>query len=148
MTVRRQVLDFVQSRLHPVIPTTIESELTAPIEQIECPRIVLVDRGDTAIEPLTIHYPRLEERTGEFEVAVFLRDLESLKAKLSSAESQVETALAATLEINTANGLCAGLYKTGSSPSLSTDADQFAGRISLFYQYQYQVLANAPDVAL
>ena len=139
MTVRAQVLEYVKVRLSPILRTEISTDLDAPIDQVECPVIVLVDRGDTAIEALTIHYPRLEQRTGDLEIAVLVRDLVSIKGQLAEYEGRIEFALA---------GLTEGLYKTGSSPSLSTDADQFAGRLSLFYQYQYQVYANAPTVAL
>lgn len=148
MTVRAQVLEYVKGRLSTILRTIHLSDMDAPLDQVECPVIVLVDRGDTAIETLTVHYPRLEQRTGDLEIAVLVRDLVSIKGQLADYEGRIEFALAETAEINSADGLTEGLYKTGSSPSLSTDADQFAGRLSLFYQYQYQVYANAPTVAL
>lgn len=151
MTVRRQVLEYVKGRLTGLSLTGarvwFESERSSPVTQAECPAIVIVDRGDLRIDPLTLMWPERQERTMGFDVLVLVASRADVAALTSQLETAVEVVLAEDIDVNGAAGvLSSGFRKTGSIPDLSSDGDLYAGRLTISYEAAFMVNANAPDV--
>jgi len=115
-----------------------------PLETANLPALLVYSDSDTS-EPMTIHAPRVLQRSLSVRVVAIAKAVADVDDTLDKICKEVETALA-----NPVSGLTMAktVTLTGTQLEMVGTAEQPAGAANMQYQIDYFNAENAPDVAL
>jgi hypothetical protein len=115
-----------------------------PLEVADLPGL-LVRSASEYVEVMTIHAPRLQQRTLNVEVVAVASVVSDLDDVLDGICKEVEVAL--SMPVSALSGIVKNATLTGTEIELQGGSDRPVGIAKMTYVIEYFTLENAPDVA-
>jgi len=144
--VRKLIRDNIKTTITDLATTgrNVYQSRVYPISGPKLPSILLFNKAEE-IEYQTIGTPRLQMRTAEFELEIYVKGVSGYDDSLDQICVEVEEALYTDL---TRGGHAQDTRVTNFSADFNGDGDQPVAVATLTIEVQYQVRENNPDVSI
>jgi hypothetical protein len=143
---RRQIREGIATAITGLTTTStrVFQSRVYPLEVADLPGL-LVRSSSEVVEVMTIHAPRLQQRSVNVEVVAVARAVADLDDTLDGICKEVEIALA--MPISALAGIAKNVTLAGTEIELTGGAEKPVGTATMTYVVEYFALENAPDVA-
>jgi hypothetical protein len=143
---RRQIREGIGAAVTGLTTTStrVFQSRVYPLEVADLPGL-LVRSSSEVVEVLTIHAPRMQQRSVNVEVVAVARAVADLDDTLDGICKEVEVALA--MPISALAGIAKNVTLASTEIELTGGAEKPVGMATMTYVVEYFALENAPDVA-
>ena len=143
---RRQIREGIATAITGLTTTgsRVFQSRVYPLEVADLPGL-LVRSASESVEVMTIHSPRLQQRTLNVEVVAVARVVSDLDDVLDGICKEVEIAL--SMPVSALSGIAKNATLTGTEIELQGGSDRPVGTATMTYVIEYFTFENAPDVA-
>ena len=143
--VRRQIREAVGTAVTGLTTTgsRVFQSRVYPLETTDLPGLLINTQSEQS-EPISIHGPRMLQRTVQLNVVAVARAVADLDDTLDGICKEVEIALASAGSLG---GLAKSVTLASTELEMSGEVEKPTGRAQMTFEVEYFVLENAPDVA-